>query len=100
MDLVRTFIFATYATYVLFLPFAMRSFRKSVVSYNPFSNRHLVGAVLIGIAMTVAAIYLPAAQAVLQTVPLPVEWLAAVVGFGMLCVVLVEMVKSFLRKLQ
>jgi Ca2+-transporting ATPase len=100
MDLVRTFIFATYATYVLFLPFAMRSFRKSVVSYNPFSNRHLVGAALIGIIMTVAAIYLPAAQAVLQTVSLPAEWLAAVVGFGMLCVVLVEMVKTVLRKLQ
>ena len=42
--------FASFATYTLFLAFAVRSLDKSIIAYNPFSNWHLTLGVTIGIA--------------------------------------------------
>lgn len=96
-ELVRTFIFAAFGLYSLFLIFSVRSLRRSIFEYNLFSNPYLLYGVGIGFVMMAAAIYLPAFQAFLKTVPLPLPWAAGVVGIGLLNVAAIEIGKYFYR---
>ncbi len=95
---VRTFIFAAFSTYSLFLVFAVRSLRRSIFEYNPLSNGYLVASVLFGFILTLAAIAAPALQDLFATVSLPAGWLFGVVGFGFLNILLVEFTKLIFRK--
>ena len=95
---VRTFIFASFASYTLFLTFSIRSLETSIFRYNPFSNRYLVGGVGIGFLLTLAALYMPWLQAILGTAPLPPLWLIGVFGIGVLNIILVELSKWLFRK--
>ena len=97
-ELVRTFIFASFATYSLFVAFSIRSLEKSIFSYNPFSNNYLTLGVFFGIALTLIAIYLPFAQNIFQTVPLPLPWLIAVLGVGVCNILAVEFGKLIIRR--
>ena len=97
-ELVKTFIFAAFATYTLFLSFSVRSLEKSIFSYNPFSNRYLVGGVGIGILLTLGAIYIPSAAYIFKTVPLPLPWLAAVLGVGVFNILAIEFGKWVVRR--
>ena len=96
-DLVRTFIFAAFATYTLILSFSLRSLKKSILEYNPFSNRYLLSGVGIGLALTFLAVYVPVLQDVFDTVPLPAPWLGAVFLVGLFNIAAVEAGKLFFR---
>ena len=95
---VRTFIFASFAVYTLFLAFSMKSLRRSILRYNPFDNLYLVGGVLIGIVLTFAAVYIPYLQGLLGTVSLSLPWVLSVFGFGILNIAGVEFGKFIFRK--
>lgn len=95
--LVKTFIFSAFATYTLFLSFSVRSLRKSIVAYNPFSNRYLLLGVAIGLLLTLSVIYIPAAHAVFDTIPLPLPWVVASAGIGIFNIGLVEISKWLFR---
>lgn len=97
-DIVRTFIFASFASYTLFLVFSLRSLETSIMRYNPTSNPYLVAGAGIGFALTLAALYVPWLGAILGTTPLPFWWLMGVVGVGVLNIVLVELSKWLFRK--
>lgn len=97
-ELVRTFIFATFATYSLLLAFSLRSLSKSVVSYNPFSNPYLVAGVSIGIVFTLLAVYVPSLQSIFGTISLPPLWLLGVLGVGLLNISIVEFGKWIFRR--
>jgi len=97
-ELIRTFIFASFASYTLFLTFSLRSLEKSILSYNPFSNRPLTIGVGIGLLLIVAAIYLPWLQQILNTNPLPPVWLLGVISVGFLNISAVEFGKWLFRK--
>lgn len=94
-EIVKTFIFAAFATYSLFLGVSMRSLKKSIIQYNPFGNPYLVGSIGIGFIFTLAAIYLPLLQKLFHTVPLPFSWISGVILFGMLNILIIESVKHF-----
>lgn len=96
-ELVRTFTFAAFGTYTLFVAFPVRSMNKSMFSYSLFSNRYLVGGVVVGLILMVAAIYVPILQLLFGTVPLPLNWVIGVVLIGLLNVILIEVAKSFFR---
>jgi len=96
--LVKTYIFASFATYSLFLVFSIRSFRRSILSYNPLSNIYVVFGVAIGVCLTMLAVYLPFFQALFHTVSLPPAWLAGVFAFGGVNIAAVELGKWFLRR--
>lgn len=96
--LVRTFIFATFSSYTLVLPFALRSLKKSIFQYNPFSNRWLTVSVGIGLLLIFGAVYLPFFQNILETVSLPGMWLLAVGAVGILNIAAVEGAKFFFRR--
>lgn len=78
----RTFIFASFGTYSLFLVFAVRSLHRSIFSYNPFSNPYLLAGNAVGLTCMMGAIYLPALQRALHTVALPPLWLLGILAIG------------------
>jgi Ca2+-transporting ATPase len=96
--LVRTFAFACFGTYTLFLPFALRSLEKSITEYPLFSNPFLVAGTGIGGVLMLLAVYMPFLQGVLDTVPLPLPWFLGVVAVGVVNVIFVELAKYFFRR--
>lgn len=98
--LVKSFIFALFATYALILAFSLRSLTRNITSYNPFSNVYLTGSVAFGVGLTMATLYLPALNKIFGTVPLPPAWLAGVFGFAIFNILLVELTKRAFTLLQ
>jgi len=98
VGIVRTFIFASFSIYTLFLAFSVKSLHKSIFRYNPFDNPYLIGGVLIAIGLTLVAIYVPYFQVLLNTVFLSWQWMVGVVGFGLLNLLGVEFGKFLFRK--
>ena len=98
-ETVRTFIFASFATYTLLVSFSLRSLDVSIFRYDPFSNRYLLGGVLAGIGLTCAAVYWPFLQKILGTVPLPLPWVIGVALVGIFNILAVEFGKWFYKKL-
>ncbi|MFA5996710.1 MAG: HAD-IC family P-type ATPase [Candidatus Paceibacterota bacterium] len=97
-DVVRTFIFASFGSYSLFLAFSLRSLEKSIFSFSPFSNHYLVGGVGIGIALLGIAIYVPFFQSILDTVALSLPWVLGVVSVGVINIIAVELGKWFFNR--
>ncbi len=97
-EIVRTFIFAIFATYTLLLTFSIRSLERSIFSYNPFSNPYLNAGVAVGLVLTLLVIYVPALREIFGTVALPPTWLLAVFVFGVLNILAVEFGKWLLRR--
>jgi len=96
-DVVRTFIFASFGTYSLFLAFSVRSLDKSIFSYPFFSNRFLVFGVSIGITLMAAAVYIPFMQTLFNTVSLSFYWALGVLAVGVLSIILIEIGKWIFR---
>lgn len=95
--LVRTFIFASFGVYTLFLAFSVRSLKESIFKYPLFSNRYMVVGTGIGFFMMAAAIYVPQLQDLFHTVPLPPIWVAGVIAVGIISTIGVEFGKWVFR---
>ncbi len=92
---VRTMIFACLTIDSLFYVFSCKSLRRNLWHINPFSNRILVAAVLIGVLVLVLAVYLPTLQTLLKTIPLGFnDWLI-ILGLGMIELILIEATKHY-----
>jgi Ca2+-transporting ATPase len=92
-QLVRTFIFAAFSSYTLFLALAVRSLDKSILAYSLWSNMYMIWAIVIGFALTAVAIYVPFFQSLLDTVPLSLGWVLAVFGVGIVNILFIELGK-------
>jgi len=66
----RTVAFTVAIMFEMFFVFNCRSERKSIIEYNPFSNRYLVATVILSILLQIIVIYVPFFQPLLGTVPL------------------------------
>lgn len=97
-EIVRSFIFATFATYSLILAFSLRSLERSILTFNPFSNLYLTSGVLFGVVLTTLAVYAPWLQVILGTVALPPPWMTAVFLVGFLNIAVVELGKWLFRR--
>jgi Ca2+-transporting ATPase len=97
-DIVRTFIFASFGSYSLFLALSLRSLERSIFSFSLFSNPYLLAGVGAGLLLMLAAVYLPFLQTLFATVPLPLPWLAAVVAVGLSNITAVEFGKWLFRR--
>ena len=95
--LVRTFIFASFGVYTLFLAFSVRSLKESIFKYPLFSNRYLVVGTGIGFVMMAAAIYVPQLQELFHTIPLPLPWVCGVIAVGVVSILGVEFGKWVFR---
>jgi len=70
-----TIAFSILAIDSLIYVFSIRSLRHSIFAKNIFTNKYLIGAVLLGFVFQLAAIYHPFLQKVLQTVSLDLhDW--------------------------
>ena len=96
--IVRTFTYASFASYMLFLAFSMRNLEESIFSYNPFSNHYLTAGVFVGLGMITLSLYVPIMSKFLGTTPLPLPWFIAVIGVGIANFLLIEIFKFLLRK--
>jgi magnesium-transporting ATPase (P-type) len=91
--IVRAFIFAAFSSGTLFMAFSLRSLHQSILTYNPLGNWYLTAGVGIGLVLTLGALYFPPLQEILGTTPLPWPWLLGVLGFGLLMILMAEVVK-------
>lgn len=98
-QLVKTFIFGAFGLYTLFLAFALKDLKRSILSFKRqfFSNRMMLGGVFVGLLMMVSAIYFPPLSAILGTTPLPFWWAMGVIGVGIFNVAVAEVTKWFFR---
>jgi len=99
-EIVRTFIFASFGSYTLFLTLSIRSLEKSIFEYPLLSNRYLVMGIGIGIIMMGVAIYVPFLQSLFGTVSLPFYWVIGVVLIGILNIAAIEVGKMIFRRRQ
>lgn len=97
-EIARTFVFTCFASYILFVAYALRDLDRSIFEYNPFSNRFLNFAVAGGLVLLVGTVYMPGAGAIFSTVPLPLPWLFGVVVWVIVNVGLAEVVKFVHRR--
>ena len=99
--LARTLVFATFGSASLWYIFGCRTFlRQGVLSQYLWSNVGLWLAVGVSFSLLLVAIYLPAVQEVLGTVGLsPAAWFM-VLAISLFIVILLEVVKKYLVKLQ
>ncbi len=97
-NIVRTFIYGAFSSYLLFLAFSMRDLKKSIFSYNPFTNFWLNLSVFAGFGMIVLSIYSGFFTRILSTTALPLPWFIALVIFGFFNFFLAEIFKFFINK--
>lgn len=96
-QLVRTFTFAAFGTYTLFVAFSVRSLERGIWSIPLFSNRYLTIGTLIGLILMALALYHPFLQSLFGTVALPPLWAFGVVAVGLLNIILIEAAKRWMR---
>lgn len=92
----RTFLFACFSSYILFVAFSFRNLNKPLFSYPIFENKVLNFGVVFGIIMLLATIYLPFFQNLFGTVPLPISWFGYVILWLVANVAMVEGAKWML----
>jgi len=96
----RTIVFALMCFDSLIFAFSVRSFKRTIFRKDIFSNRYLVGAVIIAAILLVGAVYLPPLQKLLATQPLGLtEWLA-IFSISLIEILLIEFFKKriFVKK--
>jgi Ca2+-transporting ATPase len=92
-----TISFMTLALAQTFHAFNARSQMDSAFNSRLFTNKWLWGAIGMCILLQLAAVYVPFLQAVLHTVPLSLTDWGLVLGFSVLPILIVELVKLFRR---
>lgn len=92
-ELAQSFIFASFASYMLFLAFSMRNLEESIFKYKIFSNHYLTLGVGIGFVMILLVLYFPPLSSLLGSTALPPLWLIGVLGIGILNLFIMEALK-------
>lgn len=94
----RTLMFIGLGIDSLLYVYSVRSMRRHIWQMNPFNNPQLNATLLIGWGMLVAAVYVPVLQTLLRTVPISWQYWVVMLLFGIVNVMLIELIKSFFLK--
>ncbi|MDO8669293.1 MAG: HAD-IC family P-type ATPase [Candidatus Buchananbacteria bacterium] len=95
LDYIRTIMFATIGVGSLMYIFSVRSLRRSIFTKNIFSNKYLIGAVVIALFVLVIPIYTPFLQGIFKTVSLGLnDWLI-IFALGLVKLVFIEIAKYY-----
>ncbi len=92
---IRSIIFAGLTIDSIFYIFSCKSLRRNIWQINPFSNKFLILAWLFGVVALIAALYLPALQTLLKTVPLNLFDWQLILGLGLFNIILIEATKHY-----
>jgi magnesium-transporting ATPase (P-type) len=82
----------------VFNGFAVRTDRESVFKVGLFSNRALVAAEALGVAIMLAISYAPPLQSLLGTAALPAHYWAVPAAFGVVALIAEELRKLYVRR--
>ena len=93
-DLARTVTFTSLAIITLFYVYSIKSLDHNIFKANPFKNKYLNGAVLIGLSMQLIAVYMPFFNRVLRTVPLTWKEWQVILAAILLVIILIEIIKA------
>jgi len=96
----RTIVFALMCIDSLVFAFSVRSFKRTIFRKDIFSNRYLVGAVIVAAVLLIGAVYLPPLQKLLTTQSLALtEWLI-IFSVSLIEILLIEFFKKkiFIQK--
>ncbi len=92
---IRTMIFACLSIDSLLYVFCCKSLRKNLWHINPFSNKLLLIAAVLGIIMLIAAVYWPILQTLLSTVPLSIYDWSIILVLGIIELAFIEAAKYY-----
>lgn len=77
LSLARTIAFASLGVSTLLYVYSIKNLEKNILGSNPFKNKYLNIAVIIGLFLQIVAVYVPFLNYYIKTVPLSVwHWLA------------------------
>lgn len=95
IDRTRTLVFTLMVFDSMTFAYSLRSFKKTILRRDIFSNMLLNWSVLIGLALLFGALYLPTLQGLLGTVAIsPMDWLV-VIGLTLFETVIIEASKIY-----
>jgi Ca2+-transporting ATPase len=94
----QTFLFTLLTLSQMAHVLAIRSERQSLFRIGLFSNKPLLGAVLLTIVLQLALIYLPVLQPIFKTTAMPLPMLTFVFLLSSVIVLVVELEKYFQRR--
>lgn len=97
IKIVRSIFFVCFSIYILVIAFSFRSLYKPIFSYNPFSNKKLNVAIIIGIGILIATMSIPFMRNLFDIAPLPFSWMWLVVSWCAFNILLVEFAKWLFR---
>ncbi len=100
IDLTRTMMMILMCFESLFLVFAARSLRKSILRKDIFSNHLLVGAVAISFCMVVVAVYVPYFQNIFSTQSLSLSLWGVVLFVSSMQILVVDGLKVYLFRVK
>ncbi|MEA1907195.1 MAG: HAD-IC family P-type ATPase, partial [Euryarchaeota archaeon] len=75
-----------------------RSITESAFTFSPFSNRWLLGGMVLTIVTQLTIVYHPIGHAILKTAPLPLEWWGLMILFALPGFVMVEVEKWLAKR--
>ncbi|HMP85053.1 MAG TPA: cation-transporting P-type ATPase [Candidatus Paceibacterota bacterium] len=90
---IKTFIFACFSSYILFVAFSLRGLSRPIFSYNIFSNKFLVYGVIVGLILLSITIYTPFLHGIFGTTALGLGWVIAICVWIIITVSIVEFAK-------
>jgi Ca2+-transporting ATPase len=90
----RTIVFALMCVDSLVFAFSVRSFKRTIFRKGIFSNRYLVGAIIISAVLLVGAVYLPPLQRLLVTQSLGMAEWAIIFSISLAEILLIELSKK------
>jgi len=96
IDKVRTMVFVSVILFEILLPFALRSFRHSIIHVNLLTNKFLIAAVLWEILLLILNV--PMLRTVFGLVPLSITEWCIVTGLGVSGFAAVELATASLRR--
>jgi Ca2+-transporting ATPase len=97
IKIARSVFFVCFSIYILVIAFSFRSLYKSIFSYNPFSNKKLNIAIIIGIILLIATMSVPFMRNIFDIAPMPFSWIWLIVLWIVLNIALVEFAKWIFR---
>jgi Ca2+-transporting ATPase len=94
----QTMVFTVLSFSQLIHVMAIRSERQSLFRIGVFSNRPLVWALAVTVALQLAVIYVPFANGIFKTQPLTVAEMGMCIGVSMVVLIAVEIEKLFRKR--
>ena len=93
----RTMAFVVLAASQLFYSLTVRNFTKSILSIGIFSNRYLIGAILVGFLLQFGVISIPFFADAFNVMNLSIQDWGLVIIFSVIPLIVNEMIKVFMR---